>query len=125
MVGGRRVLKLVITPRPGRFDGVLVEPGPQPLLTDAGILLIYNGCNLGDPDLPPGAYSAGQLLLDPVDPTAVIGRVERPFLRPEHPFELEGAIPNVCFANGLARLRDRWLIYYGAADRAIGVCVSK
>lgn len=67
-------------------------------------LLIYSGCNSGDPALPPGAYSAGQALFDPVDPTAVIGRTNSPFLFPQHPFELEGEIPNVCFI--MARLTN-------------------
>jgi predicted GH43/DUF377 family glycosyl hydrolase len=119
------VLKPVITFRPGRFDGALVEPGPQALLTDHGILLIYNGCNSGDPSLPPGAYSAGQVLFDLVDPTAVIGRTNSPFLTPQQPFELEGEIPNVCFANGLVYFHSQWLLYYGAADRFIGVSVSR
>jgi predicted GH43/DUF377 family glycosyl hydrolase len=121
---GRMVLRPLIAPRPGRFDGALVEPGPQAILTKDGILLIYNGCNAGDPSLPPGAYTAGQVLFDPIDPTAVIGRSEHPFLIPNQPFELVGEIENVCFTNGLAYFDDRWLLYYGAADKFIGVCAA-
>lgn len=124
---GRQVLRPVLQPRRARFDSALVEPGPAALLTEQGILLIYNGCNAGaeggDPALAPGAYSAGQLLFDLNDPASVIWRAERPFLIPERPFELEGAIPNVCFANGLVYFQDHWLLYYGAADRYTGVCV--
>lgn len=122
---GRMVLKPVITSRPGRLDGALVEAGPQALLTAHGILLICNGCNSGDPVLPPGAYSAGQVLFNPVDPTAVIGRTNFPFLTPLQSFELQGEIPNVCFASGLAYFRDQWWLYYGAAGRFIGVGVAK
>jgi len=121
---GRQVLKPVMLPRPGRFDGALVEAGPQAVLTDQGILLIYNGCNAGDPDLPPGAYTAAQTLFDPLDPTAVIRRDKHPFLIPDQAFELEGEIPNVCFANGLAHFQEHWLLYYGAADKYVGVCAS-
>jgi len=121
---GRMTLRPILTPRPGRFDGALVEPGPQATLTEHGILLVYNGCNAGDPDLPPGAYTAGQVLFDPVDPASVIGRVEQPFLIPNRPFEFEGEIENVCFANGLAYFHQRWLLYYGAADKYIGLCAT-
>jgi beta-1,2-mannosidase len=78
-VCGRMVLRPLIAPRSGRFDGALVEPGSQAILTEDGILLIYNGCNAGDSSLPPGAYTAGQALFDPIDPTAVIGRSKHPF----------------------------------------------
>jgi predicted GH43/DUF377 family glycosyl hydrolase len=33
----------VLRPRKGYFDGGIVEPGPPPMLTEDGILLIYNG----------------------------------------------------------------------------------
>ena len=42
-------LKSVLQPRPGKFDSQLVEPGPYALLTEAGILLIYNAANKGKP----------------------------------------------------------------------------
>ena len=31
----------VLQPRPGYFDSRLVEPGPQPVMTERGILLLY------------------------------------------------------------------------------------
>ncbi len=123
-IRGRNELKPVLAPRRGRFDSVLVEPGPAARLTDAGILLIYNGCNADDPDLAAGAYSVGQALFDPRDPTAVIGRMTKPFLKPELPFEIDGTIPNVTFANGLVYFKNRWLLYYGAGDRYVGVCAT-
>ena len=64
----------VLTPRAGMFDSRLVEPGPAPLMTEEGILLLYNGA---DQDL---VYSAGQALFDPRDPTRLIARSEEPFL---------------------------------------------
>ena len=36
----------VLSPREGLFDSRLVEPGPPPLLTDEGILLIYNAARM-------------------------------------------------------------------------------
>jgi len=34
---------IVLGLQPGYFDSKLIEPGSPPLLTDADILLIYNG----------------------------------------------------------------------------------
>ena len=39
-------LKPVLKPRPGYFDSRLVESGPYALLTERGIVLIYNSMNL-------------------------------------------------------------------------------
>ena len=105
----------VMRPRDGHFDSRLVEPGPAPIMTDGGILLIYNGA---DDDL---VYGVGQVLLDPDDPTHVLDRTEVPFLTPTTELERGGQISNVVFAEGLARLGDTWFLYYGMGDSGIGV----
>src|SRR5690606_32743424 len=43
--GQPAVLAAALTPRRGRFDSALVEPGPPPFLTQDGILLLYNSAN--------------------------------------------------------------------------------
>ncbi len=115
--------KVVLGPRRGRFDSGRVEPGPPALLTTAGILLLYDGSNdrtTGDPSLPDGAVSGGQVLLDPEDPSAVIARAKAPFIRPEA--QLAKAGPGVvAFLRGLVFFRGRWLLYYGSAESTIGV----
>ena len=35
----------VLPRRPGMFDSRVVEPGPSPILTPRGIVLIYNGAD--------------------------------------------------------------------------------
>lgn len=120
----REALVAVIRPRPHRFDSVLVEPGPPAVLTEHGIVLLYHGKNAaedGDSRFPAYTYGVGQLLLDPNDPTAVLERVVEPFLFPERPYEITGQVGNVCFAEGLVPLADRWLLYYGTADSKIAV----
>ncbi|RYG22482.1 glycosidase, partial [bacterium] len=100
----REALVSVIRPRTGRFDSVLVEPGPPAILTEHGIVLLYHGKNAqdgGDPRFPAYTYGVGQLLLDPSDPTAVIARPTEPFLHPDKPYEVTGQVGNVCFAEGL------------------------
>jgi len=107
----------VLRPRPGRFDARLVEPGPPPLLTDDGILLLYNAA---DSAL---LYASGQALFDPADPTKLIARTEEPFLVPTARLEQTGQVPNVVFIQGLAVLREQWFLYFGMGDSGIGVAV--
>lgn len=108
----------VLTPRVDQFDSRLVEPGPAPIMTDDGILLLYNGA---DDEL---VYAAGQALFDPTDPTKLIARSTQPFLLPTTELERTGQIPNVVFIEGLARFNDRWFLYYGMGDSGIGVATS-
>ncbi len=110
--------------RSNRFDSSLVESGPPAILTDDGILLVYNGrndVNYGDSSLADGTYAGGQILLDPNDPTAVIARLTDNFIRPDKDYEITGQINNVCFLEGLVHFKDRWFLYYGTADSKIAV----
>lgn len=105
----------VLRPRPGFFDERLVEPGPQPLLTEDGILLLYNSA---DSAL---VYRAGQALFDPSDPTRLLARADTPFLTPTAALEETGQVPNVVFIEGLVELGERRLLYFGMGDSGIGV----
>jgi predicted GH43/DUF377 family glycosyl hydrolase len=119
--------KSVLAPRAGYFDSRLVESGPFALLTDQGILLIYNGMNLehgGDPAISAGAYCAGQALFDAADPTRLQSRLEKNFLMPNRPYETSGQISQVCFVEGMVHFKDRWFLYYGTADSKIAVAVN-
>jgi predicted GH43/DUF377 family glycosyl hydrolase len=105
----------VLARRPGRFDARVVEPGPPPVMTPEGILLLYNGA---DEQL---VYRTGWALFDREDPTRVIARSETPLFEPERGWERVGQVPNVVFVEGLVREGSRWLFYYGGADKHIGV----
>lgn len=121
-------IKSVLKPRPGMFDSRLVESGPYALLTENGILLLYNGMNLdsgGDDDLPAGAYCSGQALFDLNDPTKLIDRMNTYFLRPDQPYETEGQVNQVCFIEGMVPFNGNWFLYYGTADSKIGVAVRR
>jgi beta-1,2-mannosidase len=125
--GGKPRLVSALAPRDRRFDSALVEPGPPAMLTRDGILLLYNGANRqasGDPKLPEMAYSGGQVLFDPQDPSAVIARATAPFLTVKTAQETTGQVGNVCFVEGLVQLRGRWLLYYGMGDSRIGVAAA-
>jgi predicted GH43/DUF377 family glycosyl hydrolase len=121
-------IMISVTPRKGCFDSALTEVGPPPVLTEDGIVLIYNGKNSqdGDPAIGPGAYAAGQLLFDKNDPTRVLDRLDEPFLKPELNFEKTGQYAQgTVFAEGLVLFHNTWFLYYGTADTYIGVAVSQ
>lgn len=117
--------------RRGHFDSGLSEPGPPALLTDAGILVLYNGKNaevdsLRDTALPPGMYSVGQALFAADDPMRLLARQDAPFLWPSLPHETTGQYAaGTTFAEGLVRFLGKWWLYYGTADSMVGVAVSE
>ncbi len=116
--------KIVFAPRKGMFDSDLVEPGPPAILTDKGIVFIYNSRNseeYGDPSYAGGTYSAGQVLLDANNPTQVIARTNKPFITPDKDYEIEGQVNHVCFVEGLVFFKGKWFLYYGTADSKIAV----
>lgn len=104
----------VLPRRAGQWDSRVMEPGPPPVLTDRGILLIYNGADDGL------VYSTGWVLFDKDDPPRVLARAEVPFIKPELPWEKEGQVPNVIFTEGMVQEKGSMLLYYGGADKYIG-----
>ena len=105
----------VLPRRAGRFDSRVVEPGPPPILTKDGIVLIYNAA---DDNL---VYRTAIAVFDRSDPRKLIWRSDQPLFFPEKNWEKVGQVPNVVFVEGMVRQRGRYLIYYGAADKYIGV----
>lgn len=105
----------VLPRRPGKFDSRVVEPGPAPILTPAGIVLIYNGA---DEKL---AYRTGVAVFDRADPRKLISRTEEPVFAPEKVWERVGQVPNVVFVEGMVKWGGKFLFYYGGADKFVGV----
>ena len=119
-------MKIVFGPRKGKFDSDLVEPGPPAMMTEKGIVLIYNSRNvpsIGDSSLAEGTYAASQILLDKNDPTKVLERMETYFMKPDKPYEISGQVNHVCFVEGLVKFKNNWFLYYGTADSKIAVAV--
>lgn len=117
----------IFGPRPKKFDSDLVEPGPPAMLTDNGILLIYNSRNIkskGDTSLSDGTYAASQILLDKSNPTKVIDRMDTYFMKPDKSYEISGQVNHVCFVEGLVQYKGKWYLYYGTADSKIAVAVK-
>jgi beta-1,2-mannosidase len=108
----------ILASRPGAFDSQVVEPGPPPVITADGILLVYNGA---DDKL---VYSTGWVLFDKQDPTKVLARAQQPMFSPGPDWEKIGQVPNVVFVEGLVRDGKRWIFYYGGADKYVGVAMT-
>ncbi len=114
----------VLPARPGMFDSRVAEPGPAPIVTPNGIVLIYNGA---DDKL---VYRTGVATFDKNDPSKLISRTDTPVFAPEKDWEKIGQVPNVVFVEGMVKQRlkqqtpkqkDRYLFYYGGADKTVGV----
>ncbi len=108
----------VMASRSGMFDSQVEEPGPPPIITPQGIFLVYNGA---DDNL---VYSTGWVLFDKKDPTKVLARADKPVFAPEKEWEKVGQVPNVVFVEGMVRDGNRWLFYYGGADKYVGVATA-
>lgn len=122
-------MKRLISPREGKFDSSLTECGPPALLTDQGILLLYNGKNANnekaDPSLPKGTYSVGQVLFSKDNPETVLARTDTCILKPTLRHEVSGQYAaGTTFAEGLVYFKGRWFLYYGTADSFVGLAVS-
>lgn len=125
---GNEGLLPVFGPRQGKFDSDLVEPGPPAMITEKGILLMYNSRNVaakGDSSLPEGTYAAAQILMNLSDPARVKARMDHWFIRPDKPYETSGQVNQVCFIEGLVQYRGKWFLYYGTADSRIAVAVCE
>ena len=105
----------VLPRRPGKFDSRVVEPGPAPMLTSNGIVLVYNGA---DDNL---TYRTGVAVFDRKNPRRLLSRTDQPIFSPAMEWERVGQVPNVVFVEGVVRRGNEYLFYYGAADKYIGV----
>ena len=128
MVDDKGELTQIVNTRDGYFDSDLTECGPPAIITNDGILLLYNGKNKPaagrDENYTANTYSAGQILFDKSDPTKVLQRLDKPFFVPTEPFEKSGQYPaGTVFLEGLVFHKNKWFLYYGCADSRVAVAV--
>lgn len=100
------------------FDSLLVEPGPTPIITEQGILLIYNGANFSK------EYATGEVLFSLEDPRIVLKRTDMPVLEVDNILEEKGEVNNVVFSECLVQFGGKWFLYFGMGDSRIGVAVA-
>ena len=122
---------MIMGTRPGYFDSALTECGPAAVLTDKGIVLIYNGKNRnpksgGDPAFSSGVYTCGQALFSKDDPAKFVTRLDKPFFQPVLDWEKTGQYKSgTTFAEGLVLFKGKWFLYYGCADTFVGVATAQ
>lgn len=116
--------KPVLVARENYFDSFLVEPGPPPIIYEDKILMIYNSAKkikrFGG-GYTWASYSPGFAIFDKENPEKLLERSNNPFIEPSEYWENYGKVNYVIFATGLVFFRNKWLLYYGGADKSIGV----
>ena len=120
---------VLLRARPGKADSGFPETGPPPVLTPAGVVMLYNAKNAegpaGDTRLQPGTYSVEEALFAAADLTKLIARTAEPVFHPELPFERSGQYAaGTTFAEGLVLFHGRWWMYYGCADSFVGAATA-
>jgi predicted GH43/DUF377 family glycosyl hydrolase len=92
-----------------------------PTRTGAGWLMLYHGVG------PDRYYRLGAMLLDLDEPWRVTHRTKDWILQPEYDFETKGCYGGggVVFPCGKVVIDDTLFVYYGAADKYIGVATCK
>ncbi|MBU2529652.1 MAG: hypothetical protein KKD35_01330 [Elusimicrobia bacterium] len=105
-----------ISPRAGMWDSKKIGIAAPPIKTKNGWVLFYHGVSEED-----GFYRVGAILLDLVDPTKIIARSDEPIFEPETDYEKKGQMPNVVFPCGAILIEDKFFLYYGGADKVVGV----
>ncbi|MDD2657405.1 MAG: hypothetical protein PHD04_01935 [Candidatus Pacebacteria bacterium] len=107
----------VMGPRLGMWDGEKVGSAAPPLKVGDRWLMIYHGVSRH------ATYRLGAALLD-ASGTSVIARTADPIFEPVEPYELAGEVPNVVFSCGAVVRGDTVFLYYGGADKVIGVATA-
>ena len=100
------------------FESRNIGGGCVPIETEAGWVVIFHAVEARNSGR---VYHAAAALLDKDDPTKVLGRLHEPLFSPTLDWEISGFVPNVVFPTATSIFGDSLYIYYGAADRYIGV----
>ena len=108
-----------IAPRKWWWDSKKVGAAAPPVKTKDGWVMLYHGVS------EDSIYRVGAVLLDLKNPMKVIGRTDNPIFEPETVYEKEGEIPNVVFPCGNVLIGDKLFVYYGGADKVVGVATVK
>lgn len=121
--GRHRYMMGTVKGNESAWQSTKIGPGPAPIETDEGWLLIYHGvittCN-------GFVYRMGAALLDLDEPWKVKYRSKDYLMAPWELYECVGDVPNVVFP--CAALTDsatgRIAVYYGCADTVTGIAFT-
>ncbi len=105
----------VLSPRADSWDCNRVGAGGVPIETEDGWLVIYHAYDFEH------VYRLGVCLLDLDDPSKILARADSFIMEPREPWEITGDVPNVIFAAANPVVDGTVYVYYGGADRVIGL----
>lgn len=122
--------KEILKARPGHWDDAKVGVAGPPIELEEGWLLIYHGV-----EAKTWTYRLGCALLDRNHPEIVHWRCDEPILEPVEDYEISNdssnvafsfssGTPNVVFSCGAVVVGNKLVLYYGGADKVIGVAVG-
>lgn len=98
------------------WEGAKVGLNTVPIKSRYGWFVLYHGVSSIDRE-----YRLGGLLLDLEHPVNVLAATDYPILEPTTLFERKGIVDNVVFPCGNIVKDGILFVYYGGADRVIGV----
>ena len=107
----------IFGPRRGMWDSEKVGIAAPPIKVGNTWLMIYHGISHNK------TYRLGAAVLDAAG-TTVLARTADPLLEPIELYEEKGDVPNVVFSCGAIVREDTLYLYYGAADRVLGVATA-
>ncbi len=107
----------IMGPRRGMWDSAKVGIAGPPIKVPEGWLIIYHGVSRHV------TYRLGAALLDPTG-FEVLARTADPIFEPIEKYETEGNVSNVVFSCGAVARDDTLFLYYGGADKVIGVATA-
>jgi predicted GH43/DUF377 family glycosyl hydrolase len=111
------------------WERLKIGCGTPPVMTRHGWMILYHGVsNMAEAgaDSCVLKYSAGVMVLSAEHPRKILYRSAHPILTPDVAAERTGSVSHVVFPTGIDQradlgLSNRFDVYYGMADRRIGV----
>jgi predicted GH43/DUF377 family glycosyl hydrolase len=108
--------KILMRPRDTAWDSKRIGISAPPISTKYGWLLLYHGISRRTDH-----YNVRAALLDKKDPSKILYRTHDPLLEPTPLYEREGVVANVVFPCGAVVRGGTLFVYYGGADKVVGV----
>lgn len=99
------------------WDSSVRGVGPTPIKTDLGWLVLYHAMDKNDPN----RYKIGAIILDLKNPANILFHSPSPILEPEEYYENNGYKWGVVYSCGAVVKDGTLFVYYGGADKVIGV----
>mgnify|MGYP001609019401 CR=1 FL=1 len=106
----------IFGPEVNGWDNDKIGIAAPPIKTKHGWVLLYHGISKNH-----NTYRIGAVLLDKKDPTLVLARTTDPILEPRESYEKIGIVNNVVFPCGVIEYKGLLYLYYGGADKVVGI----